>query len=74
MGLGFKNNTTQMNMPFNFNFNFLKRKQHSLMIVDVDHDIKQIHLYSFPKREKKKVMEQYLKLLGNIYPKYTIQE
>ena len=59
-------------MPFNFNF--LKNNRRSLMIVDVDHDIKQIHLYSFPKREKKKVMEQYLKLFSNIYPKYTIQE
>ena len=70
MVLGFKSNTTQMNMPFDF----LKKNRHSLMIIDVDHDIKQIHLYSFPKREKKKVMEQYSKLLSNIYPKYTIQE
>ena len=69
---GFKSNTIQINMPFNFNF--LKNNRRSLMIVDVDHDIKQIHLYSFPKREKKKVMEQYLKLFSNIYPKYTIQE
>lgn len=62
-----------MNMPFNFNFNFLKRNQQYLMMIDVDHNLKQIHLYSVPKSEKKKVMAQYSKLLGLIHPDYSIQ-
>lgn len=60
-----------MNMPFNFNF--LKKNQQYLMMIDVDHSLKRINLYSVPKSEKKKVMVQYSKLLGLIHPEYSIQ-